>query len=84
MPELSKCETRLSVRAKEQAATGKTADPVSPPKPLSYPGKAKAGGGTVGSPGKAKARGGTVGSPGQAMARGGTVVVIHGQKYQKS
>jgi hypothetical protein len=56
-PELSRCETRSVTRSKEQVATGKTADPVSMPKPLSSPGKAKAGGGTVGSPGKAKGRG---------------------------
>jgi hypothetical protein len=63
VPELSRRETRLLTRSKEQAAMGKTADPVSMPKPLSSPGKAKAGGGTVSSPGKAKARGGKLSSP---------------------
>jgi hypothetical protein len=69
-PELSKRETRSSIRAKKQAATGKTADPVSTPKPVSSPGKAKARGGTVGSPGKPKGRSGTVGSPGKPKRRG--------------
>jgi hypothetical protein len=69
-PELSRCETRSVARAKEQVAMGKTADPVSTPKPVSSPGKAKGRGGTVGSPGKGKAVGG---SPGKAKGRGGTV-----------
>jgi hypothetical protein len=72
-PELSKHETRSSVRAKEQAATGKTADPVSTPKPVSSPGKGKVVGGIVGSPGKANGRGGTDGSPGKGKAVGGIV-----------
>jgi hypothetical protein len=71
-PELSRCETRSVARAKEQVATGKTADPVSTPKPVSSPGKAKAGGGIVGSPGKVKGRGGTVASPGKGKAVGGS------------
>jgi hypothetical protein len=71
-PELSRRETRSSIRAKEQAATGKIAHPVSTPKPVSSPGKAKATGGTVGSPGKPKGRGGTVGSPGKGKGVGGS------------
>jgi hypothetical protein len=55
-------------RAKEKGGKGKTADPVSTPKPVSSPGKAKGRGGTVGSPGKGKAVGG---SPGKAKGRGG-------------
>jgi hypothetical protein len=69
-PELSRRETRSVARAKEQVAMGKTADPVSTPKPVSSPGKAKGRGDTVGSPGKGKAVGG---SPGKAKGRGGTV-----------
>jgi hypothetical protein len=69
-PELSRCETRSSIRAKEQAATGKIARPVSTPKPVSSPGKAKTTGGTVGLPGKPKGRGGTVGSPGKGKGKG--------------
>jgi hypothetical protein len=69
-PELSRRETRLVARVKEQVATGKTADPVSMPKPVSSPGKAKAGHGTLGSSGKGKAVGG---SPGKAKGRGGIV-----------
>jgi hypothetical protein len=67
-PELSRRETRSVARAKEQVATEKTADPVSMPKPVSSPGKAKGRGGTVGSPGKGKAVGG---SPGKAKGRVG-------------
>jgi hypothetical protein len=71
-PELSRHETRSSIRAKEQAATGKIARLVSTPKPVSSPGKAKTTGGTVGSPGKPKGRGGTVGSPGKGKGVGGS------------
>jgi len=67
-PELSRRETRSVARAKEKGGKGKTADPVSTPKPVSSPGKAKGRGGTVGSPGKGKAVGG---SPGKAKGRGG-------------
>jgi hypothetical protein len=71
-PELSRRETRSVARAKEQVATGKTADRVSMPKPVSSPGKAKTTGGTFGSPGKPKGRGGTVASPGKGKAVGGS------------